>query len=180
MRYKIVFSRWFHIFFFRFSFRTFFASERNFRNKNDIFNAQERPDIIMEESFRQKVLNNIISSILYWTFFLKIIAGYRHPRSIPIISPSKEFDANVKKIFDKGLSTNSLYSSLIIFYDFFFFSVYISQRDHLSRYLEAGNNLKKFIQHRKGERLRWLNCFSLISLLKFHWNSQKLRPEKAE
>ena len=46
---------------------------------------------------------------LYLSFFyFKIKAGYRHPRSIPIISPSKDFDANVKKIFDKGSCTTFL------------------------------------------------------------------------
>ena len=44
----------------------------------------------------------------YMNLFLKIKDGYRHPRSIPVISPSKEFDANVKKIFDKGTCTTFL------------------------------------------------------------------------
>ena len=34
-----------------------------------------------------------------------------------------------------------------------FFPVYMSQREHLSRYVEAGNQLNKFIKHRKGGRI---------------------------
>ena len=40
---------------FRFSVRTFFTDQRKFRNKNEIFNAEDRPDITMVESYRQKV-----------------------------------------------------------------------------------------------------------------------------
>jgi len=95
----------------RFTRRQFFTDQSRFRNKNEIYNAEDRPDITMVESFRQKIKE-----------------GYRHPRSVPIISPSKEFDGNVLKVFDK---------------------VYSSQRDHLGRYIEAGNNLASFIKHRK-------------------------------
>ena len=74
----------------------------------------------MVESFRQKVYKNIRYNCLYIDPYFKIKAGYRHPRSIPIISPSKEFDANVKKIFDKGsyTSLSSFTSNIFIYFQF--------------------------------------------------------------
>ena len=107
----------------------------------------------MVESFRQKVYKNIRYNGLYIDHYLKIKAGYRHPRSIPIISPSKEFDANVKKIFDKGF-----YTTFFLHQKYkYLFPVYASQREHLTRYVEAGNHLNKFIKHRKGEEIDWID-----------------------
>ena len=84
------------------------TDQRKFRNKNEIFNAEDRPDVTMVESYRQKVSKNVRYNGRLYESFLKIKDGYRHPRSIPVISPSKEFDANVKKIFDKGTCTTFL------------------------------------------------------------------------
>ena len=45
-----------------------------------------------------------------------------------------------------------------------FFPVYMSQREHLSRYVEAGNQLNKFIKHRKGGRIDGLNLTNFFSI----------------
>ena len=65
-----------------------------------------RPDIRMLDSFREKVGRK--SKRFALKFFFKIKDGYRHPRKIPIISPSKEFNGNVLKLFDKGLDVKWL------------------------------------------------------------------------
>ena len=40
----------------------------------------------------------------------------------------------------------------------------MSQREHLSRYVEAGNQLNKFIKHRKGGRIDGLNLTNFFSI----------------
>ena len=131
------------------------------RNKNEIYNTEDRlvefrrtkwykmfpprPDIRMLDSFREKVGRESKRFVL--KFFFKIKEGYRHPRKIPIISPSKEFNGNVLKLFDKGLDVKWL-----MFQRFnILFSVYTTERNHLRRYLEAGFKLSSFIKHRKGD-----------------------------
>jgi len=57
------------------------------RNKNEIYNSNDRPDAILDADFR-----------------VKIQEGYTHPRSIPVISPSQEFSRCVKHTFDKVLT----------------------------------------------------------------------------
>ena len=131
----------------RLSVRTFFTNQIRFRNKNEIFNAEDRPDISMLESARQKVVTKFLIFCHLITIILKIKDGYRHPRSIPIISPSEEFDGNVLKIFDKGTCR----TRKKLDFNFCDFSVYSSQKEHLSRYLEAGVKMASYIKHRKGD-----------------------------
>ena len=80
--------------------------------------------------------------------YLKIKAGYRHPRSVPIISPSKEFDANVKKTFDKGmiLYNFSLISNILTM--FFFSSLHFPKRTS-KQILGSWPQLEKIYQTQK-------------------------------
>ena len=135
----------------RLSVRTFFTNQIRFRNKNEIFNAEDRPDIIMLESARQKVVTKFLIFCHLMRIILKIKDGYRHPRSIPIISPSEEFDGNVLKIFDKGTCR----TRKKLDFNFVTFQVYSSQKEHLSRYLEAGVKMASYIKHRKGDVLQF-------------------------
>jgi len=95
---------------FRIPIRSIYTTVTLFRNKNEIYNTHDRPNAVLDADFR-----------------MKIQEGYKHPRSIPVISPSQEFSRSVRHTFDKVL---------------------INYKDHLSSYSEAGKNLIKFIKHR--------------------------------
>ena len=75
--------------------------------------------------------------------------GYVHPKSLPVVSPSEEWEKSILHIFDKGTATevSNLYSTNICL-------GYSSHRDHLKSYVEAGQNLNKFLKHRKGNIFR--------------------------
>ena len=74
---------------FRYTFRIFSSSTHLCRNKNEIYNSEDRPIPVLDEKFR-----------------LKLKDGYKHPRSIPAIAPSEEFTKNVLKIFETVYSSH--------------------------------------------------------------------------
>ena len=70
---------------YRVSVRFFSTSNRNHRNKTEIYNCDDRPEPVLDEKFREKLLN-----------------GYKHPRSLAIVVPSQDFTKSVLNTLDKG------------------------------------------------------------------------------
>ena len=55
------------------------------RNKNEIYHIEDRPLPVLEDRFRRKIKD-----------------GYKHPKSLAVVSPGKGFTQNVNYIFDQG------------------------------------------------------------------------------
>ena len=98
---------------FRFSIRTFSTSDNNHRDRSVIYNCENRPEPILDEKFREKVWSK--ENYTTNTFFpSQLINGYKHPRSLPIVVPSKDFTKSVQNMLEKGIIDSCFWQMCVI------------------------------------------------------------------